>query len=199
MKRISFYADRNRSGNLLHIETDGCIVNIRVGLRDMAGRPVTRVDVSPEDETRSPDMDGYYWRIATDGAPGVSRVIRDPEPGMHTIVPNPSAFSCAWCDADIEQAAIGGGWYDVATAQDGDGLPSPASLECDEAPDGTDTPSKGHHVPGGTWLLREARGWIADSFGADVDVALLSDRSVIEGVQRTYEGGWAAFVAASPA
>ena len=36
MKRISFYADTNRSGNLLHIETDGCVVNIQVGLHDPA-------------------------------------------------------------------------------------------------------------------------------------------------------------------
>lgn len=117
----------------------------------------------------------------------------------NTIEPHPSAFSCAWCDADIEQAAVGGGWYDVATAQDGDGLPSAASLECDEAPDGVDVPGQGQHVPGGEWLIHEARGWIADCFGADVDVALLSDRAVIEGVQRHYEGGWAAFVATSSA
>jgi hypothetical protein len=49
MKRISFYANGNRSGNLLHIETDGCIVNIRVGLRDVDGRQVTSVQVLPDD------------------------------------------------------------------------------------------------------------------------------------------------------
>lgn len=48
MKRETFYADRNRSGNLLHIETDGCIVNIQVGLRDADGRRVTSVRVSPD-------------------------------------------------------------------------------------------------------------------------------------------------------
>lgn len=71
MKRISFYAGRNRSDDLLHIETDGCVVNIRVGLRDDQGRMVTRVDVLPDDETRGPDGDGYYWH--QDGA----RIIRD--------------------------------------------------------------------------------------------------------------------------
>ena len=34
MKTVSYYADTNRSGNLLHIETDGCIINIRVGFED---------------------------------------------------------------------------------------------------------------------------------------------------------------------
>ena len=48
MKRITFYAGQNRSGNLLHIETDGCIVNIRVGLTDADGRQVTSVRVSPD-------------------------------------------------------------------------------------------------------------------------------------------------------
>jgi hypothetical protein len=48
MTRISFYARGNRSGNLLHIETDGCIVNIQVGLHDTDGRQVTSVRVSPD-------------------------------------------------------------------------------------------------------------------------------------------------------
>lgn len=45
-------------------------------------------------------------------------------------------------------------------------------------------------------LIREARSWIADCF-EDVDVAELSDAEVRSGVQRHYEGGWAAFVAAT--
>jgi hypothetical protein len=49
MKRITFHAKTNRSGNLLHIETDGCIVNIRVGLHDVDGRQVTNVQVIPDD------------------------------------------------------------------------------------------------------------------------------------------------------
>jgi hypothetical protein len=51
MKRMSFYAKTNRSGNLLHIETDGCIVNIRVGLHDAEGREVTSVQVIPDQTT----------------------------------------------------------------------------------------------------------------------------------------------------
>jgi hypothetical protein len=49
MKRISFHASTNRSGNLLHIETDGCIVNIHVGLHDADGRKVTSVRILPDD------------------------------------------------------------------------------------------------------------------------------------------------------
>ncbi len=60
MRRIQF-TKRNRSGNILHIEVPGAIVNIRVGLTDEQGRQVTRVDISPEDESRSPDNDGHYW------------------------------------------------------------------------------------------------------------------------------------------
>ena len=34
---------------LKHIEIEGCIVNIRTGLRDMKGRKVTSVSISPDD------------------------------------------------------------------------------------------------------------------------------------------------------
>jgi hypothetical protein len=71
MKRITFYAKGNRSGNLLHIETDGCIVNIRVGLTDAEGHQVTSVMIIPDDESRGGDGQGRIWHQA-DGA----RVIR---------------------------------------------------------------------------------------------------------------------------
>jgi hypothetical protein len=61
MKRMSFYAKGNRSGNLLHIETDGCIVNIQVGLHDVDGRQVTSVRISPDDESRGGDGQGRIW------------------------------------------------------------------------------------------------------------------------------------------
>lgn len=51
-------------------------------------------------------------------------------------------------------------------------------------------------------LIREARGWIADNAWENIgpdDVADLTDAQVITGIRRYYEGGWAAFVAASPA
>ena len=84
MRRESFYAATNRSGNLLHIEVDGAIVNIHVGLHDNDGNQVTAVSVLPEDETRSPDLDGHYWH--TEDADGNDtrgahiRVVRQPRP-----------------------------------------------------------------------------------------------------------------------
>lgn len=42
-------------------------------------------------------------------------------------------------------------------------------------------------------LVAQARGWIADSFD-DVDAFELTDSEVIQGVQRHYDGGWAAFL-----
>jgi hypothetical protein len=83
MKRIEF-TERNRSGNLLHIEVPGAIVNIWVNLHDRHGRTVTAVSISPDDESRSPDMDGHYWRLSSDGR----RIIRDPEPHMRDYDPD---------------------------------------------------------------------------------------------------------------
>jgi hypothetical protein len=47
MKIVTFYKT-NRSGNLLHIETEGCIVNIRVGLKNREGQKVTSVKISAD-------------------------------------------------------------------------------------------------------------------------------------------------------
>lgn len=59
---MTFHADSNRSGNLLHIETDGAIINIRVGLTDAYGQQVTSVEILP-DRYLEPggfwDLDGY--------------------------------------------------------------------------------------------------------------------------------------------
>jgi hypothetical protein len=46
---------------LLHIEADGVLVNIHVGLTDSEGHHVTHVAISPDDETRGGDADGYIW------------------------------------------------------------------------------------------------------------------------------------------
>ncbi len=58
------------------------MVNIRVNLARICGdglaQPVTRIDILPDDETRMPDIDGYYWHLAEDGA----RVIRDAQPAV---------------------------------------------------------------------------------------------------------------------
>ncbi len=61
MKRVTFYASRRQSANQLHIETDGAVVNIEVGLHDAGGRLVTRVDVSPDGESRGGDGLGRFW------------------------------------------------------------------------------------------------------------------------------------------
>jgi len=47
MKRIKF-DESNRSGNILHIETVGCVVNIRIGLQSMIGEKVTSVEIIPD-------------------------------------------------------------------------------------------------------------------------------------------------------
>jgi hypothetical protein len=40
---------RRLENNVLHIEADGCIVNIREGLHDLRGRRVTSVEIIPDD------------------------------------------------------------------------------------------------------------------------------------------------------
>lgn len=94
MKRITFYAGRNRSGNKLHIETDGAIVNITVGLRDSAGRRATSVQVSPDNYAER----GGRWVL--DG----SRVVQllDGE----TALPEPTVVTVAWDQAQRDIAAL---------------------------------------------------------------------------------------------
>lgn len=57
---------------LLHIETEGCVVNIQIGLRDQFGRRVTSVRILPDDESRGGDAGGRLWHQAD-----MSRVIAD--------------------------------------------------------------------------------------------------------------------------
>lgn len=86
MKRMTYYAagtrGGNRTGNLLHVETDGCIVNIHVGLTDHDGNTVTRVDIIPDDEGRGGDGQGRMWHAEdVDGNQlqgVVARVVRQP-------------------------------------------------------------------------------------------------------------------------
>lgn len=77
MKRVTFYADTNRSGNLLHIETDGAIVNIHVGLINNEGKQVTRVNVIPDNASRGGDGTGRLWDIHPDDGNGVTRVVSE--------------------------------------------------------------------------------------------------------------------------
>jgi hypothetical protein len=59
MRRISF-TKRNRSDDVLHIETEGCIVNIRIGLEDTEGREVTSVEILPDETTDEKwEVEGY--------------------------------------------------------------------------------------------------------------------------------------------
>lgn len=72
MRKISFKKG-NRSGNLLHIESEGMVVNIRVGLTDDQGNEVSRVDILPDDKTRGGD-----WHADTKNL-GI-RLIRKADP-----------------------------------------------------------------------------------------------------------------------
>jgi hypothetical protein len=69
MKRITFN-ENNRSGNLLHIEVPGAIVNIRVGLTDpVNGRDTTHIEIIPDKYA------GEQWDL--EGQPkGTGRAIR---------------------------------------------------------------------------------------------------------------------------
>ena len=58
MRIVSFY-NNNRSNNVLHIETENCIVNIRVNLKDTAGNKVTSVEIIPDQYAdRAVTLDG---------------------------------------------------------------------------------------------------------------------------------------------
>lgn len=55
MKRLS-HTRRSRD-KLLHIETELGIVNIRIGLKDMQGRPVTSIEIIPDEGVT---LDGLF-------------------------------------------------------------------------------------------------------------------------------------------
>lgn len=60
MKRISH--TRRSKDKLLHIEADGCIINVHVGLHDATGKPVTTVTIicdnyAGEGAWTMPDLD----------------------------------------------------------------------------------------------------------------------------------------------
>lgn len=77
MKTVRHYSTAR--DKMLHIETEGCIVNIQVGLTDNEGRAVTSVTILPDDESRGGDGEQRIWRV--DERPGIlhARVIREPE------------------------------------------------------------------------------------------------------------------------
>ena len=56
MRKISFTTN-NRSDNLLHIETDLAIINIRVGLHDVDGNQVEAIEIIPDSPMNHEDKD----------------------------------------------------------------------------------------------------------------------------------------------
>ena len=62
MRSIQHYSGGQHK--LLRVETDGCAVNIVIGLHDPHGMPFIAVEVEP----RLPDADGRIWEL---DAPGV--------------------------------------------------------------------------------------------------------------------------------
>lgn len=69
MKRVSFF-NSNRSGNLLHIETEGAVVNIRVNLHNNEGQQVTAISIIP-------DRAGEKWSFAEDTTTGEISLIKE--------------------------------------------------------------------------------------------------------------------------
>jgi hypothetical protein len=55
--------------NILHVEAEGCIVNIHIGLRDDSGHPVTRVDVLCDQYAGEP-------RWSVDGAMSIGVIVK---------------------------------------------------------------------------------------------------------------------------
>jgi hypothetical protein len=101
-KNLSFYADSNRSGNTLKIETDGCVVYLEVGQADDQGRPVTAVSVNPDGE-RYADA---HWGILAPKHPGTVRVVkygRKSGPGSEGTAPNAEAFDPADAQRRLNQ------------------------------------------------------------------------------------------------
>jgi len=66
MKRIRHMGSAR--DKLLHIETEGCIVNIQVGLSDRDGNPVTIVSIIPDEYI------GESWTLKGQGH---NRLIKD--------------------------------------------------------------------------------------------------------------------------
>lgn len=110
MKTVQFYADTNRSDNLLHIETDGCIVNIHVGLTDNQGRRVTSVSISPEDKSRGGDGEGRMWSIAGDSGPGNIRIIRAARFLAKISEPTPRLLSSDDATREFDDASDAWNW-----------------------------------------------------------------------------------------
>ena len=62
MKRLVF-GRNNRSGDLLHVEAPGAVINVWVNLTRRDGREVTRVEIIPDGESRGGDEQGRVWDV----------------------------------------------------------------------------------------------------------------------------------------
>lgn len=97
-RRATFYSSRtNPVPKMFHIEVDGAVINIEVGLTEGGGLLVTRVDVTPDDEMRGGDGSGRYWK--QDGA----RIVRMPEdwrPGDPLPWERPSTVDAELAEAE---------------------------------------------------------------------------------------------------
>ena len=60
MKRVSL-SSKGRGPKQLHIEADGCIINIQVGLHDSDGNAITHVSVAAQGDTYQGEPE---WWIA---------------------------------------------------------------------------------------------------------------------------------------
>jgi hypothetical protein len=111
-RSIEYYSrGRGPKVRTLHIETEGAVINVTVGLTDSHGRKVTRVEVSPDDESRGGDGEGFQWYRDGD------RIIRRPR--------------CRTCGDHLSWSDASEMWVN--------GLPSRRGM-CDDDPTGVHTP-----------------------------------------------------------
>lgn len=109
MKTISHTA--RSKDHLLHIETDLGIINIRVGLKDMDGRPVESISFVPDDYAREDPvmLDGYsntrFIRVKKE-----SEFARE-----HTTIPTTLLEELLQAaEKELDQSATSDGLYNCA-------------------------------------------------------------------------------------
>lgn len=79
-------AKRVRAPKTMQIAVDGGMVSITVGLQDAEGNYLTTVDISPDDSSRAPGVDGRVWTIHPDDGSGAVRLVRQPERSPEVLV-----------------------------------------------------------------------------------------------------------------
>lgn len=105
MKTVRHYATAR--DKILHIETDGAVVNIRVGLSDRHGNQVTSVEIIPESKDRGGDQEGRAWVL--DGNFNNRLIRADQIPVDETVRPTDT------CGCGSPLIWVGGHWeHDAA-------------------------------------------------------------------------------------